>query len=344
MKVNSVKRVAAVVAAAAITATAAPAAEAAGLGHWRAEFLATPEGYPDATGFVRGNDSHGGYAGNLVLGEASVFVTWSAGRPAVHPLPDGMAHFTVADENSAGTVLGSITDAGFRYQVALFGHGGFRVLPRPADRPLVSAVALNERGDAIARATASDGSDPAVLLWRADDVEHPVVITGMPYLQAADIDDDGTVLVNSFPGSYLWRDGEFRQLTAPPEAAYLYAQAIRNGQVVGNYGTADQLHGEAVRWRSPEQPEILPSSSSGWGINRYGLVVGYGARPDPFGPLGPLSVWLNGRALGPLPLPPGFSLGGAKAVGDDGTIAGVVSNQDPTMYGGRPVVWRYSLR
>jgi hypothetical protein len=98
-----------------------------------------------------------------------------------------------------------------------------------------------------------------------------------------------------------------------------------------------------VRWRSAGQPEVLPSSSAASGINQFGLVVGNGTKPDPFGPPGPLSTWLAGRAMGPLPLA-GFAAGAAKAVGDDGTIAGEVSDEDPEAYSGRPVVWRYSLR
>ena len=331
------------VAAAALLATTLAQPAQAALGHWEAGFLATPDGYPDATGWVRGTDSHGGYAGNLVLGEESAFVTWSQGRPVVHPVPEGWSRFTVADEHSAGTVLGDTTDAGSQRQVALFDHGTFRLLPRPVDRPFVTSVALNEHGDVIAKASAWDGSDPAVLLWRAADREHAVVITGQPFLDPADIDDDGTILVNSFPNAFLWSDGEFRQLTAPPEAAYLYVQAIRNGQVAGQYGESDQLHGQAVVWRSADRPEVLPASHSAFGINRYGLVVGTGPMPDPFGPPPPLSTWFAGRAMGPLPLA-GYADGYAETVGDDGTIAGQVAAFNPSGYGGRPVVWRYSLR
>lgn len=341
MAFSTTGRVAALVAAAAITTALAQPAEAAGLGHWQAELLAMPDGYPDATGWVRGTDSHGGYAGNLLLDGVSHVVTWSAGQPTVHPQPDGFESATVVDENSAGTVLGNAA-AGTWSQPYLLDHGGYELLLAPGDWSRLGAVALNERGDVLGNATTTSGDD-AVLLWRAADRAHPEVITGRPYMHPSDIDDDGTILVNSFPNSFLWRDGVFQQLTAPPGAAFLSAQGIRNGQVTGQYREPDQFHGEAVRWRSPGQPEVLPSSSSASGINRFGLIVGNGTKPDLLGPPGPLSTWIEGRPMGPLPLA-GFAAGAAKAVGDDGTIAGEVSDRDPEAYSGRPAVWRYFLR
>ncbi|MGW5722610.1 hypothetical protein ACWEVP_41015 [Amycolatopsis sp. NPDC003865] len=333
----------AAIGAALLVTTLAQPAQAA-IGHWDAELLALPAGFEDAGGWVRGTDSHGGYAGNLWLDGTSHVVTWAKGRPTVHPAPGDYPGGEVVDENSAGTILGQAIDQfGTRTQPFLLDHGEYEMLLAPGDWASLGAVALNERGDVVANAQPNGGGSGAVLLWRAEDRAHPVVITGQPFMYAADIDDDRAVLVNSFPKSFVWRDGVFEQLTAPPGAAYVNAAGIRNGQVTGNYGASDWLSGEGVRWRSPGQPEVLPSSSTTFGINRLGLIVGYGTRPDPTGPLGPLSVWLAGRALGALPLA-GFGAGYAKTVGDDGTIAGVVSDRDPSTYGGRPVVWRYSLR
>ncbi|MEU8638749.1 hypothetical protein AB0C38_41735 [Amycolatopsis sp. NPDC048633] len=336
-------RALAVAAGALLATTLAQPAQAA-IGHWEADPLALPPGYSDATGWVRGTDSHGGYAGNLWLDGTSHVVTWSKGQPTLHPAPGDYPSGEVVDENSDGTVLGQAIDMfGTRTQPFLLDHGEYEMLLAPGDWASLRAVALNERGDVVADAQPNNGGARAVLLWRAEDRAHPVLITGLPFMYAADLDDDGALLVNSFPNSFIWRDGVFEQLTAPPGAAYLNAAGIRNGQVTGSYGASDWLSGEGVWWRSPGQPGVLPSSSTTFGINRYGLIVGYGTRPDPTGPLGPLSVWLNGRAMGSLPLA-GFTAGYAKTVGDDGTIAGVVSDRDPSTYGGRPVVWRYSLR
>ncbi|MEU4251875.1 hypothetical protein AB0F15_31105 [Amycolatopsis sp. NPDC026612] len=337
-------RRAAVLAAAAACAVTlaqpAEAAEAPGLGHWEAELLAMPDGFADAFAHVQGNDSHGGYAGDLWLDGISHIVTWSQGRPTVHPQPDGYEAADVVDENSAGTILGD-AKGGFWSQPLVLDHGRYERLLVPGDWASLRAVALNERGDVLANAQPNSGDGVAVL-WPAGDRAHPVVITGPPYLSAVDIDDDGTVLMNASGKSYTWRDGVLQQLTAPQGAAYVHAAAIRKGQITGNFFGSDMLVNHGVRWRSPAQPEVLPSSSTTFGLNRFGLIVGDGPRPDPTGPLGPLSAWLAGRALGPLPLA-GYTEGHAKAVGDDGTIAGVVSD-GALSDAGRPVVWRYSLR
>lgn len=340
MGFGSMRRVAVLAAAAVCSVTLAHPAEAAGLGHWEAELLALPDGFAGATGHVQGNDSHGGYAGDLWLDGISHIVTWSKGRPTVHPQPDGYDAAAVVDENSAGTILGHAKD-GFWSQPVLLEHGRYEILSVPGDWTALGAVALNERGDVLANAQ-PNGGDAVAVVWPAADRAHPVVIGGLPYQRATDIDDDGTVLLNSSGSSHTWRDGVFQQLTAPPGAAYLNASAIRNGQITGNSFTADLLTNQGVRWRSPGQPEVLPSSSTTFGLNRFGLISGNGPRPDPAGPMGPLSTWLAGRALGPLPLA-GYTSGYGKAVGDDGTIAGVVSNAYAPD-GGRPVVWRYSLR
>ncbi|WP_326946198.1 hypothetical protein OG439_43475 [Amycolatopsis sp. NBC_01307] len=334
------RRVAVLAAAALLTTTLTQSAEAS-LGTWRVELLPSPAGYPGATGWVRGTDSHGGFAGNLVLDGASQVVTWSGTQATVHPLPAGLQSPAVADENSAGTVLGDVADASFQRQVFLLEAGKFRLLPRPADRPYVSAAAINERGDVVATASGWSAEDPEVLLWRAEDREHPVVITGGPYLSATDVDDDGSVLADSFPGAVLWKDGTFTRLTAPPGAGSVHAAAVRTGQVVGNFATADQTPG-GVQWRTPADPVVLPGSGAAFGVNRTGLVVGYGDVST--GRFSPLRVWLGTQPYGTLPPAPGFAAAWAEVVGDDGVVAGTVANSEPTTNTGRPAVWRYSLR
>ncbi|MCR6488552.1 hypothetical protein M8542_37565 [Amycolatopsis sp. OK19-0408] len=326
----------AAIGAALLATTLAQPAEAA-VGHWEANLLALPAGHPDATGWVRGTDSHGGYAGHLVLDGHGTVVTWSKGQPTVHPQPTGFESTAVADENSAGTVLCDSVGAASEHQLFLLGRdGGYQGLAQPTEWPLVTAVALNERGDVVGNASNWSG-ESVVLVWHAADRAHPVEITGLPSLSATDIDDDGTVLLNSYPHSVLWRDGEFQELTTLPGQPYTFAQAIRNGQVTGNSAEFAGGPGQAAVWRTPTEPAALPSSHAAFGINRYGLIVGYDTSATP------LAAWLGTRSMGSLPPAPGFTQAWAKAVGDDGTIAGVVSNSEPTTNGGRPVVWRYSL-
>jgi hypothetical protein len=143
-------------------------------------------------------------------------------------------------------------------------------------------VALNERGDVVGNATTT-GGEPAVLLWRAADRAHPVVITGQPYLSATDIDDDGTILVNSFPNSSFLRPTSSRG-------------GIRNGQVAGQYVTADQLHGDGVRWRSAGRamgplPLAGVRGRRGEGGDDDGTIAGAVSDRDPEAYSGRPVVW-----------------------------------------------------
>ncbi|MEC3982751.1 hypothetical protein [Amycolatopsis sp. H20-H5] len=320
--------------AAATTLSTLPA-EAAAAPAWAATLLPLPAGYPNASGFLTGTDGHGGYAGEFLIGDTSQVVTWTGGKPTVRGVPAGFEFASVRDENSSGVVLGYAIDydTGHSQTFTLDGNG-FHVLPVPAGYDSAYGVAINNRGDVLAQLVTDDPAKSATALWPALG-NGPVVIPNAHRSEvAADLDEDGTILLNyDDHGAFLWKDGVSRDLTVPAGDQYLYASAIKNGSVVGSGATG-------LLWRTPDDPEALPDSDSARAVNASGLIVG--RQPQPSTPYGPVAAWQGTTALGRLPMPEGYAKGSGYAVGDDGTIVGVTSN-GPLDEGGVPVVWRSTL-
>lgn len=276
---------------------------------WRLTMLPLPAGHEDATGYVTGTDGHGGYSGYLRIGAGTQVVTWSSGRPAVRGTPPGTEFAETRDQNRAGTIIGNAIDHETGAIVPFtLAAPGFRLLARSG-----FTTAINERGD-IVGGIAND-----VVLWPAGG-EPVVVQVDLPSARAIDIDDDGTVLLASETGNYLWREGVLTRL-ADPSA---YAMAIRNGWIVGT----------GLLWREPNAPTPLRDASIASEINGTGLIVG---REQATSVNGPLAVWRGSAPLERLPVPNGW-LGTAGALADDGSIAGWVSMGNPSE-GGRPAVW-----
>jgi hypothetical protein len=315
---------------------AAPAAGAEATG-WKLDLLPLPEGHEDAIGYVTGIDGRGGYSGYLRIGDGAQVVTWTDGRPDLRGTPPGTEFARTDDQNWLGVVVGSAIDhdTGGFVPFAL-DAGGFRVLPLPDGQVDGFATAINERGDIVGGGTSGD-----VVLWPAGE-EPRVLRVDLPLVSAADIDDDGTVLLNSDAGEYLWRDGALTRLADPAGHAYPHARAIKNGWVAGGAASTTEPGGTGFLWCRPEVPTTcqspapipLPRGSTASEINSALLIVG---RERSAAVSGPLAVWRGDRYLERLPVPTD-RLGTAGALAEDGTIAGWVTSGDPSD-GGQPAVW-----
>ncbi|GAA4529215.1 hypothetical protein [Amycolatopsis samaneae] len=340
MKLRSTLRTGVLAVASLTMATLAvsPADAADAAPGWQVSYLATPDGYPDAVGVVHGTDSHGGYAGTLKLGDSDQVVTWKDGQPTVHPLPTGWSRPKVGGENWAGTVVGEVT-IGKGQQAFMLTEAGFELLPSPAGYPYLGATAINNRGDVVAYGFDTRGTGQSVL-WRADDRAHPEVLTSAGIFSgAADIDDDGTVLLNRYPEAMLWKDGVVRKLTSPEPGGLTRGEAIRNGVVVGMHLTYQTSARQGLLWHDTDAPTPLPGAFTANKINRFGLVAGRATSQT-----GPLGTWLGTHRVGDLPLPEGMTnVGDPGALGDDGTVVGTVGSTRLTLDVGRPVIWRPHL-
>ncbi|WP_020673343.1 hypothetical protein [Amycolatopsis nigrescens] len=330
--------------AAAITTTIGvlPAATAAGVPDpgWRASLLPLPDGYPDAKGYVTGTDGQGGYSGFLPLGETTQVVSWKDDKVTVHGLPDGTEFAAPNDQNRAGVIVGSALDYDTGESQGFILDGtGFHATPPPDGYASFEPVAINDRGDVVGTAyhPAHQAKD-ATVLWPVLG-SGPIVIpnTDHYWQYPADLDEDGTILLNTDAGPYLWQNGVTRALEVPPDLTYPQANGLRNGLAVGT-ASSTQPGSSALLWDATGSVQRLPGGDIASGINASGLIVGRESSPEPYGPL---TTWQGTNPAGRLPIPDGYQKGSARVVGDDGTIAGWVSN-GPLDEGGHPAVWHYS--
>jgi hypothetical protein len=300
---------------------------------WRPTVLPLPPGA--GAGTLTGSNGKGEYTGTFPINGVTQVVSWRNGQPVVRGVPSGYERVDANDENSSSVVVGTIHDyESMTSWTYTLDASGYHIKDNPAGYQEVTGVAINTRGDVVGEAYRPGGTW-AVVLWRADG-SAPVVIPETGDVSSPrDLDDDGTILLNSGVGSALWKDGVVRYLSPSP-AAQAWGSAIRNGVVVGTrlWGGVEQ----AARWTSPTSTVGLAGGGRATGVNQAGLTTGL--VPNPAGPVivGNAIVW-RGTTPGEVRAPSGYSTFVAPVVADDGTLAGYASN-DPQSYGGVPVVWR----
>jgi hypothetical protein len=310
----------AVTAAGAVLATPATADPLPPSCTWTAHQVQPPVGYSARYTTVAGTDSHGTWSGVALteLGRSPVVVTWTAdNEPKVISELNNFSWPSVADENSAGTILvsGSRTGGGGP-GVTLYGtrDGARTDLTPPAGYVFDNAVALNERGDVLARGHGKDDNRPVSLYW-SNLAAAPIVVDS-PYGTGTDLDDDGTILLDDKSGNpaHLWRHGE---TTALPGNAPLNFEAIRAGKVVGYQPLEEFPKGQALLWDGGPAPRQIDGGGSAWAINATGLVAGI--RDSIYGTYGKPAIWQGTTFVADLPLPSGAARENF-VVGDDNSV------------------------
>lgn len=306
---------------------------------WKMSYLPMPHGHQDARGYVTGTDSKGSYSGFIGTGAGAEVVIWSGDQATLHGIPAGFEFAATQDQNRSGTIAGDAIDYDTGgSQPFILERAAFRMLPLPDGFTSSNVRAMNNQGDIVGFVFGPESH--AAVLWPGDDLDEPVVLElNVPSADMPDIDDDGTILLDSFEaGQYLWKDGALEKLVVPAGYTHANVSAIRNGRVVGHASSEAEPAGKGFFWRTPNDPRPLSGSATATEINAFGLIVG--REPDTTSHQGPLAVWLGTYSAGRLPLPAGHR-GNAGVIGDDGSIAGHVSTE-PLDEGGRPVLWRYS--
>ncbi|MFC0541479.1 hypothetical protein [Kutzneria chonburiensis] len=313
--------------------TAVPAAAAAQTCTWQVSKVSTPAGYLERSTTVTGTDSHGNYSGTTgsVATDAAIPLVWTNGRPRV---ADELSDFTypqVVDENSHGTILVSGTQRGtgrsgaFLFTNAHSGHGTLTNLPTPAGYATDYAVALNERGDVLARGHAVKDGHEVSLYWSTL-AAAPIVID-TPYGSGVDLDDDGTVLLydGADNPAHLWRHGQIVPVAADFPTLF---RAIRNGTVIGTKVESPWPESQSLLWREPGTARAIDNGGTAQAINARGLIAGSkGAL------VGPPAVWSGTTYLADLPLPAGITDDSdVYVIGDDNTIFGRVSDYGPLQW------------
>ncbi len=299
---------------------------------WRPTVLPLPAG--GGNGFLTGSNGKGEYTGTFAVNGVQQVVSWRNGQPVVRGLPSGYERADAVDENASGVVVGTAHDDETQNSsVFVLDPTGFHLKENPAGWEHPYGVAINARGDVLARAVRT-GPYFATLLWPAGGGAPTVIPSGNDTYYARDLDDDGTILFDSGPGSTLWKNGVIRRLSPSP-AVSAQGLAIRNGVVVGRrfWGGAEQ----AARWSTPDSTVGLEGGASAISVNQVGLTAGLLPNPSNASWPGNATAW-RGTVAGAVQRPGTYTQFQASLAADDGSLAGFATNGSESD-GGVPVVW-----
>jgi hypothetical protein len=205
-------------------------------------------GTPDPSHvWVRAMDPTGRYVlANWVSGEVTgtddppVVVLWDTEDGSATYLPTLQGGADGQAVNGSGAVVGSDWDeaAGYAW---IYRDGDLQTLPVPAGYQGARAEGVNEPGDVVGTASGENG-DSVVVVWPADDLEHPEVLPPPPgvYAAPAGITDAGAVVATvGIDGrdveAYVWdADREFEHRIPPPNGTLGgYVSAVRGDWAVG---------------------------------------------------------------------------------------------------------------
>jgi hypothetical protein len=327
------RAVAPVVATLAVAALAQPAEAVTSRLPWQPTVLPLPPG--SSGGFLTGSDGKGEYTGTFRVNDVTQVVSWRGGQPVVRGLPSGYERADANDESPSGLVAGTAHDYETRIsRPFVLDATGFHLKDVPAGYDYVFGLAINPTGDLLGQAYRFDNGPGAVVLWRAGGSAPVVIPVSADISSARDLDDDGTILVNSGNGSGLWKDGVFRRLSPSP-SFQATALAIRKGVVVGVRTWGGE---QAARWTTPDTTVGLEGGGRALSVNSGGLTAGL--VPNPSGPVivGNGAVW-RGTTPGAVRGPSGYSVFETDVAADDGSLAGFATNGSRDA-GGVPVIWR----
>lgn len=216
------------------------------------------------------------------MNDVTQVVSWRGGQPVVRGQPSGYERADANDENPSGQVAGTAHD----YETMIsrtfvLDASGFHLKDVPA------GLAINTNGDLLGHAYRADNGPGAVVLWRAGGSAPVIIPQSADISSARDLDDDGTILVNSGNGSGRWKDGVFRRLSPSP-SFQAPALAIRKGVVIGVRTWGGE---QAARWTTPDTTVGLEGGGRALSVNAGGLTAGL--VPNPSGPVivGNGAVW-----------------------------------------------------
>lgn len=300
---------------------------------WQPTVLVVPDGWRGGAAF--GTDGRGEYSGTLydVGGGSAKLAIWRGGALILVDPPSGCTEVAAVDENASRVIVvraGGCGSDGYGQRAYTYSGGAYRELSLVGDGSNVYPVAINERGDVLGQ---TGPTANVTVVWRP--AADPIVIPNtLAWQWPVDIDDDGTVLFSTADaGSYLWRDGTLSPLTTPPSYGLAWGSEIRDGVVVGRAAATDSGSSSAYWWPRPNAPKRLRGGSSASYVNATGLVVGRASGGD-------LLTWQGGTPAGSLPVPAGYDSVQVNAVGDDGTVVGMVGLYNIDKPFDMPIVWR----
>ncbi|MCP2197153.1 hypothetical protein [Lentzea flava] len=297
-----------------VTALLTPVASAAADCTWQREALPIQDGMSWSNLRITGVDGQGNVSGFYAPGgEDRVLARWTTFAMEIVPKPDGVKKFVPSAVNASGVVIGGAYHDDGRYVATTHTPGaGYRELPAPAGAEVWLVEDINDRGDVLARATPEGTSDWAAVLWRGDGSAPEVIRPAEARsVTAVALGEDGTVLLDSYDGVFLWRNGA---LTKLPKVDYsLRPRGLsRDGVIFSSYHES---------WKWTEATGALEKFSvNGYveAVNDDGLAIGY-LDDGNYTPV----VWQGTTLVAKLPVSSAGYGSSAEAVGATGVIAGI---------------------
>ncbi|WP_409185899.1 hypothetical protein F9C11_17290 [Amycolatopsis sp. VS8301801F10] len=303
---------------------------------------------PGQGGLPTATDHQGGFAGTAETADGLRAITWKNGSYSVFPRIGTLTDYEVADENRAGTIVGTarVSFPGVSVSTAFRSRGGvLEELPKLGSNTKAAALGINDAGDITGYVWGDSSGLTTVVRWPA---AQPGAVTTLPGL-APDptspqaVDEDGSVLLLRDSGLAIWRAGTITRLGTLPGLRFPDGTAFSNGRVVGHATYNGKNVG--VYWDQQGAAHVLPNSSYNlsngnpdFDLNRDGLITGRIDEAHGGNDLNGTGygVWRQGAWVSnfgdlKLDLP--------SRVGDDGTVGGARMNADQTF---RPYTWRCS--
>ena len=317
MRIISLSRRALVTLAAAtvVTTLLAPAASAAA--DCAVEYLPVQDGMSWSNLRITGVDGQGNVSGFYSPGRTDhTLVRWTAAGLEVVPRPSGVKEFVTTAGNASGVVVAMADrEDGTRVPMTHTPGVGYRELPVPAGYAVWGSYDINDRGDVVGQVTPVGSPEWGVVLWRADGSAPQVVQPAeAPLPRPIALGEDGTMLLDSYSGAFLWRDGVLTKLPDVGHSAGPRA-LTRDGVIFSSpYGSPRSS------WKCTEATGTVEQFSVDGvveSVNQDGLAAGYLDDGD-YTP----AVWQGTKFVGALPLPADAYSGAADVVGEGGVVAG----------------------
>ncbi|WP_156212989.1 hypothetical protein [Lentzea aerocolonigenes] len=308
------------VAATVVTTLLAPASSAA-VG-CTVEDLPVQDGMSWSNLRITGVDGQGGVTGfYLPSGNDNTLVRWTSTSAEVVPRPDGVTKFVTAAGNALGAVVARADRADGSSAVMTYTPGaGYRELPLPSGYEVWIVDDINDRGDVVARAKRIGSIGWVTVLWRADGSAPQVIDPAeVPWPVPIAAGEDGTVLLRSYTGTWLWRDGVLTRV--PDVGSSAYPRGLTSDGVV--------FRSAQGSWKWTEATGVV-EEFAGPGVvtsvNQNGFATGYLLDEKKTS-----VAWQGTTVVATLPLPEGASSAAQTLVGEGGAIAGFA--------GTKPVRW-----
>lgn len=300
-----------------VTALLAPAASAADCA-WQMEYLPVHDGMSWSNLRITGVDGQGNVSGFYIPSQNDhVLARWTAAGMEVVPRPDGVTKFVTTAGNASGVVVAMADrEDGSKVAMTHTPGVGYRELPAPAGYVVWLVDDINDRGDVIGRVHPAGSHEWGAVLWRADGSAPQVIEPAeAPLLRPIALGEDGTVLLDSYSGAWLWRSGALTALPDPDSMADPRA-LTRDGVIFRSYHGSWKWHEATGVVEAFAAPGVIE-----W-VNQEGLAVGYLDDGD-YTP----AVWQGTKFLTTLPLPADAYMGAADVVGESGVVAGTAGTK-----------------